>query len=167
MLVLILQILFLMEKFCIVKRRKQGLQDPFPSPLPIREEEPGSRHNKSSPSQEMNSREEPVLSLNLTPWQSQTIRSGGILPLLGTETSKTLNVNLHQGEDGSIVFNFHLDLDHNLMMLKPLQVCRMMQISRSLLNRMVQKDKIKSYKIGRLRRFCLKDIIETLSQGLA
>ncbi|MBI5604648.1 MAG: helix-turn-helix domain-containing protein [Deltaproteobacteria bacterium] len=65
------------------------------------------------------------------------------------------------------MFNFHLDPDHNLMMLKPLQVCRMMQISQSLLTRLVQKDKIKSYKIGRLRRFCLKDIIEALSQGPA
>lgn len=155
-----------MEKFCIVKRRKQGLQDPFPSPLPIVEEEPDSPQDKSSPSPEIDSREEPVLSINLTPWQSRTIRSAGILPLLGKETPKNLNLSLHQAEDGSVIFNFHLDQDHNLVLLKPLQVCQMMQISRSLLNRMVQKEMIKSYKIGRLRRFCLKDIMETLSRGL-
>ncbi len=156
-----------MEKFCIVKRRKQGLQDPFPLPLPIPEEESGLRNDEFNPSPEIDTREEPVLSLNLTPWQSRTIRSAGILPLLGAETTKTFNLKLHKAEDGSVVFNFHLDHDHNLMMLKPPQVCQMMQISRSLLNRMVQRHKIKSYKIGRLRRFCLKDILATLDQDLA
>ena len=156
-----------MEKFCIVKRRKQGLQDHFTSPLPIQEEEPGSRHDKSNLPQEIISSEEPVFSLNLAPWQSGTIRSGGILSLLGAETPKTLNLNLHKEEDGSIVFNFHLDLDHNLMMLKPDQVCRMMQISRHLLERLVKEYKIKSYKFGRLRRFSLKDIIEALGRASA
>jgi excisionase family DNA binding protein len=50
------------------------------------------------------------------------------------------------------------------MMLNPVQVCRMMQISRSLLNRMILEKKIKSYKIGRLRRFFLNDILENLKQ---
>jgi excisionase family DNA binding protein len=52
------------------------------------------------------------------------------------------------------------------MMLKPDQVCRMMQISRNSLNRMVKEKKIKSHKIGRLRRFSLKEIIEAMSLSL-
>jgi excisionase family DNA binding protein len=151
-----------LEKFCIVKRRKQGLEDPFPSFLPIREEKPDSWQNTPSPTQENNSKEEPVLSLNLTPMQGRAIRSGGILPILGTETPKTFNIDLHHEEDGSIIFNFHL---HDFMMLNPLQVCQMMQISRSLLNRMILEKRIKSYKIGRLRRFFLNDIIENLSES--
>jgi excisionase family DNA binding protein len=151
-----------LEKFCIVKRRKQGLEDPFPSLLPIREEKPDFWQNTPSPTQEINSKEEPVLSLNLTPMQGRAIRSGGILPILDTETPKTFNIDLHHEEDGSIIFNFHL---HDFMMLNPLQVCQMMQISRSLLNRMILEKRIKSYKIGRLRRFFLNDIIENLSES--
>ena len=153
-----------MEKFCIVKRRKQGVEDPFPSLLPIREEKPDPWQNTPSPTKEIDSKEEPVLSLNLTPMQSRAIRSGGILSILGAEKPKTLNLDLHHEENGSIIFNFHLIPYHNLMMLNPFQVCQMMQISRSLLNRMIHEDKIKSYKIGHLRRFFLKDIIENLSE---
>jgi excisionase family DNA binding protein len=151
-----------LEKFCIVKRRKQGLDDPFPSLLPIIGEKPDSWPDTHSPKKEINSKEEPVLSLNLTPMQGRAIRSGGILPILDTETPKTFNIDLHHEEDGSIIFNFHL---HNFMMLNPLQVCQMMQISRSLLNRMILENRIKSYKIGRLRRFFLNDIIENLSES--
>jgi excisionase family DNA binding protein len=154
-----------MEKFCIVKRRKQGLQDSFPTPLPISEEEFGPWNDDFGPPPEIISNKEPVLSFSLTPAQSRALRSGGILPLLGTDKPKFLNLNLHQEEDGSIVFHFHLDQDHDLTMLKSVQVCQMMQISRNLLNRMVQGGKIKSYKIGRLRRFCIKDIHESLESG--
>lgn len=156
-----------MEKFCIVKRRKQGLPNPFPLPLPNWEGDLGFGDNELTTAERLPSREEPVISLSLTQGQSRSIRSGGILSLLGTETTKTLNLNLNQQPDGAVIFNFHIDPDHNLMMLKPDQVCRMMQISRNLLNRLVKESKIKSHKIGRLRRFCLKDIVEALSQSLA
>lgn len=155
-----------MEKFCIVKRRRQGLQDPFPSFLPIPEEDFRFQDSNFLALEETQSRKEPVISFGLTPWQSRTLRSGGILPFLEKETPESLNLTMHQEENGPIVFNFHLDLDRNFEMFKPNQVCRMMQISRTLLNRMVHENKIKSYKIGRLRRFSLKDILEALNQGL-
>jgi excisionase family DNA binding protein len=155
-----------MEKFCIVKRRKQGIQDSFPFLLPNREIEPSSGNNEFKSSLTINSRKEPALSLDLPPRKSRNIRSGEI-QLLGAETTKSLNLELHQEEDGSIVFNFHLDLDHNLMLLKPDQVCRMMQISRHLLTRLVKEEKIKSFKFGRLRRFSLNDVIEALGRASA
>jgi excisionase family DNA binding protein len=147
-----------MEKFCIIKRRKQSFQDPFPSILPIQLEE--------SDFLESPARKDSDVSFSLTPWQSEAIRSGGILPLLEDEIPKNMNLTLCKEENGSVIFNFHLDLDYNLMMLKPHQVCQMMQISRASLNRMVHENKIKSYKIGRLRRFSHKDVLETLNQSL-
>lgn len=155
-----------MEKFCIVKRRKQTLQYPFPSLLPVEEEEPGLQENNITPLPEPPPSKKPVLSFGLTPWQSKTLRSGGILPFLGKDNPKNLNLTMHQEENGTVVFNFHLDLDRDFEMFKPNQVCQMMQISRTLLNRMVHENKIKSYKIGRLRRFNLKDIFEALNQRL-
>ncbi len=155
-----------MEKFCIVKRRKQNLQDPFPGLLSIEEEEIDFRENKMTSRQKIPPTQKPGLSLSLTPWQSRALRMGGILPVLEKETPTNLNLTMHREENGSVVFNFHLDLDRDFEMFKPNQVCLMMQISRSLLNRMVQENKIKSYKIGRLRRFSLKDILEALNQRL-
>ncbi len=138
----------------------------FPCPCPSGRKNTSPRYNELNLSPKINSREEPSLSLELAPKQSRTIRSGEI-HLQGMETTKSMDLNLHQEEDGSIVFNFHLDLDHNLMMLKPDQVCRMMQISRHLLDRLVKEDKIKSYKLGRLRRFFLNDIVEALGRASA
>jgi excisionase family DNA binding protein len=155
-----------MEKFCIVKRRKQTFRDPFPSLLPIEEEAMGFRETKVNSSQKIHPNQEPVLSFGLTPWQGRALRSSGILPFLEKETPKNLNLTMHQEENGSVVFNFHLDLDRDFEMFKPSQVCQMMQISRTLLNRIVHENRIKSYKIGRLRRFSLKDILETLNQKL-
>ncbi len=155
-----------MEKFCIVKRRKQNLQDPFPGLLPIEEEEIDFRENKMTSWQKIPPTQKPGLSFSLTPWQSRALRIGGILPALEKDTPTNLNLTMHREENGSVVFNFHLDLDRDFEMFKPNQVCLMMQISRSLLNRMVQENKIKSYKIGRLRRFSLKDILEALNQRL-
>jgi excisionase family DNA binding protein len=149
-----------LEKFCIVKRRKQGLMNSFPSALPFREEKISSWTDSPHPPREDFPKEEPVLSIDLTPTQNRVIRSGGILQLLNTSTPKTFNVDLQHKEDGAIIFNFHLQ---NFMMLNPQQVCQMMQISRSFLNRMILEKRIKSYKIGRLRRFFLNDILENLN----
>jgi excisionase family DNA binding protein len=155
-----------MEKFCIVRRRKMGQPEPFPLPLPSWEEMPPSRQEDLLPWQTRKAPDPSVLSLGLTSGQSQAILNGGILSRLGTERSQSLNLELQKNPDGTVVFNFYIDPDHNLMMLKPGQVCRMMQISRNSLNRMVKEKKIKSHKIGRLRRFSLKEIIEAMSLSL-
>jgi len=48
-------------------------------------------------------------------------------------------------------------------MIAPNQVCQMLQVSRSFLQKLVHENKIKSYKLGRMRRFLLEDILEYLS----
>lgn len=150
-----------LEKFCIVKRRKQGLDQPFPSFLSIPTEESDSLSTPASVPAASANDEEGVLAVPLTAAQSRAIRAGGILSLLEGPTPKSFQVDVERAEEGSIIFHFHL---HNHVMLNPLQVCRMMQISRSLLNRMILEKRIKSYKIGRLRRFFLNDILENLKQ---
>jgi excisionase family DNA binding protein len=150
-----------LEKFCIVKRRKQGLDHPYPSFLSFPMDEPDPLPAPSPPTQASVNGEEGVLAIPLTAAQSRAVREGGILSVLEGETPKSFQVDVERGENGSVVFHFHLQ---NHMMLNPVQVCRMMQISRSLLNRMILEKKIKSYKIGRLRRFFLNDILENLKQ---
>ncbi|MCE5212327.1 MAG: helix-turn-helix domain-containing protein, partial [Deltaproteobacteria bacterium] len=48
-------------------------------------------------------------------------------------------------------------------MLAPNQVCQMLQVSRSFLQKIIHENRIKSYKLGRMRRFLLEDILEYLS----
>jgi len=48
-------------------------------------------------------------------------------------------------------------------MLAPNQVCQMLQVSRSFLQKIINEKKIKSYKLGRIRRFLLEDILDYLS----
>jgi excisionase family DNA binding protein len=48
-------------------------------------------------------------------------------------------------------------------MLAPNQVCQMLQVSRSFLQKIIHENKVKSYKLGRMRRFLLEDILEYLS----
>lgn len=50
-------------------------------------------------------------------------------------------------------------------MLKTGHVCQILQISNSALMNLVKSKKIKSYKIGRLRRFLLQDILDYLSRS--
>lgn len=50
-------------------------------------------------------------------------------------------------------------------MLDSKGVCQMLQVSRSFLSRLIRTEQIKSYKMGRLRRFLLEDVLEYLSQS--
>ena len=50
-------------------------------------------------------------------------------------------------------------------MLKSIHVCQMLQIGKSTLMTLVKSRKIRSYKIGRLRRFLLEDILDYLSKS--
>ena len=50
-------------------------------------------------------------------------------------------------------------------MLTSQHVCQMLQISKSLLMNLVKAGKIRSYKIGKLRRFLLEDILDYLSKS--
>ena len=155
-----------MENFCIVKRRKPGFTESFPPPLPLAEESP-SFPESFNPAPSLQLKEGAVLSLSLTQGQCRAIRNGGILSLLDTENPKNLSLTIQQQPDGQVVFNFHFDFDRDWMMLKADQVCQMMQISRNSLNRLVKENRLKSHKIGRLRRFRFKEIVEALNRSLA
>jgi excisionase family DNA binding protein len=76
-----------------------------------------------------------------------------------------IDLDLEHYEDGQIVFNIHLKQIQRADMLDSKKVCHMLQVSRSFLSKLVKAEQIKSYKIGKLRRFLLEDILEYLSQG--
>ena len=52
-----------------------------------------------------------------------------------------------------------------MKMLTSSDVRDMLQVSRAFLTKLVRVGKLKSYKIGRLRRFSLEDILALLSES--
>lgn len=106
-----------------------------------------------------------IIKIQLTPDQCMAVRSRGCLDkLLGANLGRG-DLDVEKYEDGRIAFNLHLRLVTGASMLNSMEVCRMLQVSRSFLAKNVRNGSIKSYKIGRLRRFLLDDILGYMSQA--
>jgi excisionase family DNA binding protein len=103
-----------------------------------------------------------ALSIILTPRQCEIFRSNKCFPYLLTRPSSGVGMEMQQGEDGQVIFNFHFKQTLSVKMMKAHEVCQMLQISKGFLQRLVRENHIKSYKIRRLRRFLVEDILNYL-----
>ena len=106
-----------------------------------------------------------AISVNLTPEQYDLIKSNRYVKyfLNGDTTGVSLDIQKHT--EGQIIFNFQFKKVDIVRMLKAKHVCQMLQISNSMLMSLVKSKKIRSYKIGRLRRFLLQDVLDYLSRS--
>jgi excisionase family DNA binding protein len=104
-----------------------------------------------------------VISIMMTTEQSELLKQSEYIKelLSGTKSDPSFDIKLTQ--DGQLAINFRFNDSLMLRMLAPNQVCQMLQVSRSFLQKLVHENKIKSYKLGRMRRFLLEDILEYLS----
>lgn len=68
-------------------------------------------------------------------------------------------------QEGKFMFNFLFKQVHDIRMLSPKDVCIMLKISPRFLSKLVTTGKIDSYKLGRLRRFLLDDILTYLAEN--
>lgn len=64
-----------------------------------------------------------------------------------------------------VVLNLQFEAIPPLRMLRPQEVTHMLGISKSLLNRLVGRGELPSYKIGRVRRYMLDDIFSYLEKS--
>jgi excisionase family DNA binding protein len=104
-----------------------------------------------------------IISITMTKEQSALLlQSEYIKELLsGAKSDPSLDIKINP--DGRISLNYHFNDSLLLRMLSPNQVCQMLQISRSFLQKIINEKKLNSYKLGRMRRFLLEDILEYLS----
>lgn len=170
-----------MDKICIVRRRIQIPTFPEKSSL-CREKdrektneltnanayacvsnENGKQH--ISPFRGVVRDEDNVLRIQLTPEQCKVVRSNGSINHFFGQILGGIDLDLERYEDGQIVFNLHLKHVQRADMLDSKGVCQMLQISRSFLSKLIRTKQIKSYKMGRLRRFLLEDILDYLTQS--
>jgi len=153
-----------MEKICIVKRRNSisnGLsQGRDFMPVNNREVYGGTDYEF----EKLTNDESDKLSFNLTSEQSELIRSNEHLKSFTDHETKSFILDMRK-EEGQIFFNFDFGEAENMKLLKTKETCRMLQVSTSFLMKLVKEKKIKSYKLGRLRRFSFQDILDYLSEN--
>jgi len=104
-----------------------------------------------------------VISITMTKEQSVLLQQSEYIKelLSGAKNDPSLDIKLNP--DGRISLNYHFNDSLILRMLSSNQVCQMLQISRSFLRKIINEKKLNSYKLGRMRRFLLEDILEYLS----
>jgi len=104
-----------------------------------------------------------VISIIMTKEQSDLLQESEYIKelLSGAKNDPALDIKLTP--DGRLCFNYRFSDSLMIRMLAPNQVCQMLQVSRSFLQKIVHENKLKSYKLGRMRRFLLEDILEYLS----
>jgi excisionase family DNA binding protein len=164
-----------MEKICIVKRRQQNTKSKFKGITPdnqsinISTEEPRHDFNLDNKTideknilEEFNNESGHVISITMTSEQSFMLQSSEYIRDLLSGQRKDPSLYLKRSLDGRIIFNFCLYESPTVHMLRFDQVCQMLQVSRSFLQKLVHEKALKSYKLGRLRRFAMEDILDYL-----
>ncbi len=152
-----------MEKICIAKRRVK-----YP-PLKLHRPEPQSAVQTAEdvfldavPEDYVPKALERGISMELTNEQASMFHSGidlspGKACLVYLETKRP--------ENSRVVFNFSVAPLYGGKMLSPKEVCGMLEVSKSFLRKLVRTRQIDSYKIGRLRRFLVEDVLHYLSSS--
>ncbi len=110
--------------------------------------------------------EEQIFSIQLTSQQSQVVQSMNCIKDLLSGKHHGVKMSMEQTTDGKTAFNFHFKPVYTTRMLNAQDVAVMLQISKSMLYRLVKEKDLKSYKVGKLRRFLLEDVVEYLSSSI-
>jgi excisionase family DNA binding protein len=167
-----------MEKICIVKRRKKDVELVFSGfdgvePQSVREEGQTPAYtvtdvcfgtDKGMTSGAADFVGERRFSVELTPAQATSFQSVDWLTRLGGAKRERAGFDVVK-EKGKIVFNFNFKTVPPVALLSGKDVCRMLAVSSSFLKNLVRSEEIRSYKIGRLRRFSLDDILGYLCEA--
>lgn len=178
-----------MEKLCIVKRRSRPVQEGDESITAIVSQEQETIQEKDirelveAPRTEVShgfnindgdhlifkevaGDEEQIFSIELTPQQSQVVQSMNCIKDLLSGKHHGVKMSMEQTNDGKTAFNFHFKPVYTTRMLNTRDVALMLQISKSMLYRLIKEKAIKSYKVGQLRRFLLEDVVQYLSSSM-
>lgn len=110
--------------------------------------------------------EEQIFSIELTPQQTKVVQSMNCIRDLLSGKHHGVKMSMEKTEDGKTAFNFHFKPVYTTRMLNAQDVAIMLQISRSMLYKLVKDKGLKSYKVGKLRRFLLEDVVGYLSSSV-
>jgi excisionase family DNA binding protein len=106
------------------------------------------------------------ISLTLTQEQIRRLKSDPtMLHYLNGDFAGEFERRGHSEESNPIVIKFEFEQLMPSRLLKSQEVLQMLRISKSCLYKMVSKGELQSYKIGRLRRFKLDDVLSYLENN--
>lgn len=154
-----------MEKICIVKRRNAISNELRKENTYALTNYRGIHSEENYVFEEPNENKNHDLSFNLTSEQSELIRSNHRIKSLINGEANSFVLNMQKEENGQAVFKFHFRESETIQLLKTKEVCHMLQVSSGFLMKLVKGRKLKSYKLGRLRRFSLEDILNYLTEN--
>jgi excisionase family DNA binding protein len=168
-----------MEKISIVKRRErnagelykgqpfqtdtQGFQPQELTEVPSQLLKENAIYRNVTTFTEKNESQD--ISINLNPEQYNLVKSSQYVKYFLNGESSGVSLDVQKNLEGQIVFRFQFRKVGTVKMLKTEHVCQMLQVSKSFLMKLIRTKKIRSYKIGRLRRFLLEDILDYLSRS--
>lgn len=171
-----------MEKICIVRRRKKmgcvsepiNERSSFGELISYEEAITENAFHFHSPQHTLNvhrcedmlltDEANDVVSIDLTPEQTLGIRSSDFAPYMEHGISLDASLEVESVADDRITLHFHFEKEKAVRMLKTRQVCEMLQISGSTLSKLVRNKEIRSFKIGRLRRYSVDDVLAYLAE---
>ncbi|MFH1026102.1 MAG: helix-turn-helix domain-containing protein [Nitrospirota bacterium] len=172
-----------MEKICIVKLRKK-MTDPIPvegkcgQGSPAREDgmvkglslaatdNSGMRgvDDESAGTNGKKDNADRSISLLLNQEQMRALRSNPhMVSFLSAEPTEGLEATNHRDE--TMVIKFEFESIPPVQLLKVEEVIHMLRISKGYLKKLVSQGKLKSYKLGRLRRIMLDDVLSYLEDS--
>jgi len=157
-----------MDKICIVKRRKgtkQGQESVVEVPQKELTDEITGTKNEIPVFEEVTGDKSEVISIQLTPEQSAMVQSLDYIRSLSLDKQHGVKLDISKDEHGKILFNFHFKPVYTVKMLNTKSVCEMLQIGKGFLRKLIKTKQLKSYKIGKRRRFSLEDVLEYLSKN--
>ncbi len=156
-----------MEKICIVKRRSSSVSSGLRQNrtfMPVNNGEVYGGADYAFENENIADDESDNLSLDLTPEQSELMRSNEHLNSFADHESKSFVMNMKK-VNGQTFINFNFGEADSMRMLKTKEACSMLQVSSSFLMKLVKEKKLKSYKLGRLRRFSFQDVLNYLTEN--
>jgi excisionase family DNA binding protein len=154
-----------MEKICIVKRRNNIYSELQKEDTYALVNNCGLHSEENYVFEEPDENKNHDLSFNLTPEQSESIRSNHYIKSLLNGEANSFVLNMQKEEKEQTVFKFHFRESDTVQLLKTKEVCHMLQVSSGFLMKLVKGKRLKSYKLGRLRRFSLEDILNYLTEN--
>ncbi len=173
-----------MDKICIVKLRKNltdlksiGLgggpgnrvdegQTAAGGTVPAAEQQgPNGAHDGFGIAGRQNEGSDRTVSLTLTPEQLDLLRLNPNLPPFFSCGAGAQGLAGSRQKEETVVLRFAFDPTPPVRLLKMDEVVQLLRISKGYLNKIIREGKLKSYRLGRLRRIKFDDVLAYLEES--
>ncbi len=105
---------------------------------------------------------EDVISVKV-PVERGAIQRSANAEMLAGESPEGIRYEVNPQDNGLLILNIYLNKIESVSLLRTAQVCQMLQVGKRAVRGLVQSGHLKSYLIGKRRRFLFTDVLEYLA----